>query len=49
LEDIVEIDESDLPYRSKADPIAGGQGQSAVGKLYIIGAIDLSFDGHSMP
>jgi len=31
LEDLVEVDESDIPYRTKADPIAGGQGRSAVG------------------
>ena len=28
LEDLVEVDESDIPYRTKADPIAGGQGRS---------------------
>ena len=46
LEDIVEVDESDIPYRTKADPIAGGQGRSAIGKLHIIGAIELSPEGH---
>jgi transposase-like protein len=46
LEDLVEVDESDIPYRTKADPIAGGQGRSAVGKLHFIGAIELSPDGH---
>ena len=45
FEDLVEVDESDIPYRTKADPIAGGQGRSAVGKLHIIGAIELSPDG----
>jgi len=46
LEDLVEIDESDIPYRTKADRIAGGQGRSAIGKLHFIGAIELSPDGH---
>lgn len=46
LEDLVEVDESDIPYRTKADPIAGGQGRSAVGKLHFIGAIELSPEGH---
>jgi hypothetical protein len=46
LEDLVEVDESDIPYRTKTDPIAGGQGRSAVGKLHFIGAIELSPDGH---
>jgi len=30
--------------RTKDDPIAGGQGRSAVGKLHFIGAIELSPD-----
>jgi transposase-like protein len=46
LEDLVEVDESDIPYRTKDDPIAGGQGRSAIGKLHIIGAIELSPEGH---
>ena len=46
LEDLVEVDESDIPYRTKADPIAGGQGRSAIGKLHFIGAIELSPEGH---
>ena len=46
LEDLVEVDESDIPYRTKADPIAGGQGRSPIGKLHFIGAIELSPDGH---
>lgn len=46
LEDLVEVDESDIPYRTKTDPIAGGQGRSQVGKLHFIGAIELSPDGH---
>ena len=45
LEDLVEVDASDIPFRTKSDPIAGGQGRSPVGKLHIIGAIELSPDG----
>jgi transposase-like protein len=45
LEDLVEVDESDIPYRTKDDPIAGGQGRSAIGKLHIIGAVELSPEG----
>ena len=46
LEDIVEVDESDIPYRTKDDPVAGGHGRSAIAKLHIIGAIELSLEGH---
>ena len=45
LVDLVEVDETDIPYRTKDDPITGGQGRSAVGKLHVIGAIELSPDG----
>uniref|UniRef100_UPI0025E048A2 IS1595 family transposase n=1 Tax=uncultured Rhodoblastus sp. TaxID=543037 RepID=UPI0025E048A2 len=47
LEEIIEVDESDIPYRTKADPIAGGQGRSAIGKLHIIGAVELSPEGQT--
>ena len=46
LEDLVEVDESDIPYRTKDDPVAGGQGRSTIGKLHFIGAIELSPEGH---
>ena len=46
LADLVEVDESEIPYREKNDPVAGGQGRSPIGKLHIIGAIELSLDGH---
>jgi len=35
-------DEGEIPYRTKDDPPAGGQGRSHVGKLLIIGAVELS-------
>lgn len=41
LAGIVEIDESSLPYRLKDEPVAGGQGRSAIGKMVIAGAIEL--------
>ena len=42
---LVEVDESDIPYRTKDDPVAGGQGRSPIGKIHIIGAIELSPEG----
>lgn len=45
LADLVEVDDSDIPYRTKNDPPAGGQGRSHVGKLLIIGAVELLADG----
>ena len=46
LLDLVEVDETEIPYRTKDDPVAGGQGRSHVGKLLVIGAIELSEEGH---
>ena len=46
LTDLVEVDESEIPHRTKDDPVAGGQGRSHVGKLLIIGAVELSTQGH---
>jgi len=46
LADLVEVDESEIPYRTKDDPVAGGQGRSHIGKLLVIGAVELSEDGH---
>lgn len=41
LEGIVEIDESSMPYRTKNEPVAGGQGRSLIGKMVIVGAVEL--------
>jgi len=41
LADIVEVDESEVPFRTKDDPIAGGQGRSHIGKMLVIGAVEL--------
>jgi hypothetical protein len=46
LEDVVEVDETDIPLRRKDDPPAGGQGRSPVGKMLVAGAVELSAEGH---
>lgn len=46
LQDLVEIDESDIPYRVEDEPVDGGQGRSHRGKLLIVGAVELSEEGH---
>ncbi len=45
LEDLVEVDETDIPLRRKDDPPAGGGGRSAVGKMLVAGAVELSPEG----
>jgi predicted RNA-binding Zn-ribbon protein involved in translation (DUF1610 family) len=45
LEDIVEVDETEIPLRRKADPPACGGGRSPRGKVFVAGAVDLSPDG----
>lgn len=45
LADLIEVDETGIPFRTKDDPVAGGQGRSHIGKLLVIGAIELSPDG----
>jgi transposase-like protein len=42
LAGLVEVDESSLPFRTKNDPPAGGQGRSHEGKLLIMGAIEVT-------
>lgn len=42
LEGAVEIDETDIPLRRKAEPPAGGQGRSHRGKMLVAGAVELS-------
>lgn len=46
LEDVVEVDETDIPLRRRNDPPAGGQGRSPVGKMLVAGAVELSPGGH---
>ena len=46
LSGLVEIDEASLPFRTRNDPPAGGQGRSHDGKMLIVGAIELG-DGNT--
>lgn len=41
LTGIVEIDETVIPYRTKNEPVAGGQGRSPIGKITVVGAVEL--------
>jgi len=42
LQGVVEIDESTIPFRTKNEPVVGGQGRSPIGKMTIIGAVELN-------
>ena len=42
LEDVVEIDETEIALRHKDDPPAGGQGRSSQGKMFVAGAVEES-------
>jgi predicted RNA-binding Zn-ribbon protein involved in translation (DUF1610 family) len=41
LSGLVEVDETDIPFRTKDDPPAGGQGRSHDGKLLVAGAAEI--------
>ena len=41
LSGLVEADEAEIPFRTKDDPPAGGQGRSHEGKLLIAGAVEI--------
>ena len=45
---LVEIDETELPCRSKNDPPAGGGGRSRQGKILVAGAVEVE-DGGAGP
>jgi hypothetical protein len=45
LAGIVEADESSIPFRTKDDPVCGGQGRSHDGKILIAGAVECTKDG----
>jgi len=46
LQTLVEIDETEMPYRSKNDPADRKKGgRSPVGKIFIVGAVELSEEG----
>lgn len=46
-QDVVEIDETGTPFRSKHDPAGRPEGgRSPVGKIFVVGAVEPSEDGH---
>jgi hypothetical protein len=46
LHDLVEIDETEMPFRSRHDALDRTKGgRSPVGKIFIVGAVELSEDG----
>ena len=46
----VEVDEASLPFRRKTDPVAGGQGRSALGKTMLVGAVEIrDIERHGLP
>ena len=47
LQDLVEIDETEMPFRSKKDPVDRPRGgRSPVRKIFVVGAVEMSEDGH---
>jgi hypothetical protein len=47
LKDLVEIDETEMPFRSRHDPEDQPKGgRSPVGKMFVVCAVELSDDGH---
>ena len=48
LAGLVEVDETEIPCRSKNDPLSGGGGRSHQGKLLIVGAVEVE-DGGAGP
>lgn len=45
LAGLVEVDETSIIYRTKDEPATGGQGRSLVGKLIVLGAVEVTDDG----
>lgn len=41
LSGVVEIDETNIPYRKRTDPVTGGQGRSPIGKMVLVGAVEI--------
>jgi hypothetical protein len=41
LSGLVEVDETAIPYRTKDEPPAGGQGRSLQGKMLVAGAVEV--------
>jgi hypothetical protein len=48
LAGLVEVDETEIACRSKADPVAGGGGRSHQGKMLVVGAVEVQ-DGGAGP
>jgi hypothetical protein len=48
LAGLIEVDETEIPCRSKNDPVTSGGGRSHQGKLLIVGAVELQ-DGGAGP
>jgi ISXO2-like transposase domain len=45
LAGLIEVDETEIPCRSKNDPVTGGGGRSRQGKVLIVGAVEPRDDG----
>src|SRR5205807_2455007 len=45
LAGLVEVDETELPCRSKNDPLTGGRGRSRQGKILVVGAVEVQDGG----
>ena len=41
LAGLVEVDETEIPFRTRGDPPAGGRGRSHQGKLLVVGAVEI--------
>ena len=37
----VEVDETTIPFRTRNEPVEGGQGRSQIGKITVVGAVEL--------
>src|SRR5208337_569390 len=42
LSEVVEVDETQISYRTKDDPVAGGAGRSADGKMLVVAAVEVN-------
>ena len=44
LAGLIEVDETEIPLRTKADPVCGGGGRSPQGKMFVAGAVEVEND-----
>ncbi len=44
LAGLIEVDETEIPLRTKADPVCGGGGRSPRGKMLVAGAVEVEND-----